>query len=211
MTPSHRRALLTHAPSSRPRNTILPRRRNRLDRRPRGGVHPAVRLALPAHDLTPPAINLAAAAPGSAPRSRHPVSRGSSGARPHEVVGLLRSLLAATSAGGHGDPKPGDLGARGQRSQLDLARCRGSGMTRSGTGTAPDRPVRAAAQNPCSRALLAPPSRRPCGVYAQSPPDREALSLTKNPAFAGFFESGRPDLNRDSEVISGRISCPFGL
>ena len=40
-------------PGPRPRNTILPRRRNRLDRRPPGRVHPAVRVALPAHDLTP--------------------------------------------------------------------------------------------------------------------------------------------------------------
>src|SRR5205807_3755086 len=53
--------------SPRPRNTILPRRRNRLDRRPPGRVHPALGVALPAHDLRPPTINLAAAAPGSAP------------------------------------------------------------------------------------------------------------------------------------------------
>ena len=38
-------------PRPRPRNTILPRRRDRLDRRPPGRVHPAVRVALPAHDL----------------------------------------------------------------------------------------------------------------------------------------------------------------
>ena len=57
-------------PGPRPRNTILPRRRNRLDRRPPGRVHPAVRVALPAHDLTPPTINVGTAAPGSAPRSR---------------------------------------------------------------------------------------------------------------------------------------------
>ena len=34
------------------------------------------------------------------------------------------------------------------------------------------------------------------GLAAQSLPDREASRPTKNPAFAGFFESGRPDLNR---------------
>ena len=41
-------------PGPRPRDTILPRRRDRLDRRPAGRVHPAVRVALPAHDLKPP-------------------------------------------------------------------------------------------------------------------------------------------------------------
>ena len=46
----------------RPRNTILPRRRHRLDRRPPRRVHPAVRMALPTHDLTPPTINIATAA-----------------------------------------------------------------------------------------------------------------------------------------------------
>ena len=55
--PCRERSALARA---RPRNTILPRRRDRLDRRPPGRVHPAIRVALPAHDLTSPAIDVAA-------------------------------------------------------------------------------------------------------------------------------------------------------
>jgi daunorubicin resistance ABC transporter ATP-binding subunit len=55
--PGHPRRERSALPGPRPRNTILPRRRNRLDRRSVGSVHPAVRVALQANDLTPPAIN----------------------------------------------------------------------------------------------------------------------------------------------------------
>ena len=37
------------------------------------------------------------------------------------VVGLVHPLLAVAPAGGRGDPQPGDLGARGQLLELDVA------------------------------------------------------------------------------------------
>ena len=40
------------SPGPPPGDTILPRRRNRLDRRVAGSVHPALGMALPAHDLS---------------------------------------------------------------------------------------------------------------------------------------------------------------
>ena len=50
-------------PCPAPRDAILARRRSRLDRRPAGRVHSVVRVAVPAHDLTPPTTKVATAAP----------------------------------------------------------------------------------------------------------------------------------------------------
>ena len=58
--------------------------------------------------------------------------------------------------------------------------------------TAPRLPVRSPVQTPAQSFSALP--NPPCGsVCAQSLPNRDAPRPTKNPAFAGFFESGRPD------------------
>jgi hypothetical protein len=63
-------------------------------------------------------------------------------------------------------------------------------------GTSPTVPVRCPVQNPCSRDLLPSPNAGMAAFVPHPGPTAMPSRPTKNPVFAGFFESGRPDLNR---------------
>ena len=69
-------------------------------------------------------------------------------------------------------------------------RCSGMEMTRSRTGTAPHRPVRATVQNPCSRAPFVFPNARVVVFVPDPCPTERPLGQMKNPAFAGLLHRG---------------------